>query len=329
MKGKNANMILKIDLEKAFDRLKWPFIRDTLIFFNFLDNKLILSCISTSSISILINGSSTDIFSPSREIRQGDPMSPYIFILCMERISRSIDWQVSRANWFPIKIGRSGPKLSHLFFADDLTLMTRANTKNCHTILNTLVDFNQSSGQNINFAKSKVIFSSNCKSDVISNLSSILSIQHNDNFGKYLGFPIFLKRPTHSDFQFIIDNLNFKLAGWKTNFLNIAGRTSLAKASLCSIANHVMQYISLPRKITNQINRLQRNFVWGTTNTKKKLHLVSWDTITKHKYKGGLGMHKAEVKNSAMHASLAWRLFKNHKTPWANVLISKYYTPKR
>jgi len=195
MKGKNANMILKIDLEKAFDRLKWPFIRDTLIFFNFLDNKLILSCISTSSISILINGSSTDIFSPSREIRQGDPMSPYIFILCMERISRSIDWQVSRANWFPIKIGRSGPKLSHLFFADDLNLFSRAKPESCLVINTILETFCKAFRQKLSLSNSKVIYSQNYTPDSKNECSNLLNIKANNSFGKYLGFPIFHSRP--------------------------------------------------------------------------------------------------------------------------------------
>lgn len=78
MKGKNVSMILKIDLEKAFDKIEWSFIRNTLIYFGFAHNiiNLIMSCVSTSSISILVNGDHTEFFQPSRGIRQGDPMSP-------------------------------------------------------------------------------------------------------------------------------------------------------------------------------------------------------------------------------------------------------------
>ncbi|KAG5531068.1 hypothetical protein RHGRI_025879 [Rhododendron griersonianum] len=92
MKGSKGNMLIKLDLEKAYDRLEWGFIRQVLHFFNFppLWINLIMSIISLSSMSILFNGSATDTFSPSRGIRQGDPLSPYIFILCVEYLSIQI-----------------------------------------------------------------------------------------------------------------------------------------------------------------------------------------------------------------------------------------------
>jgi len=128
MKGKKANLILKIDLEKASDKIEWSFIRETLIYFRFPRNiiNLIMSCVTTSKISILINGNKTEYFEPSRGIRQGDPLSPYLFILCMEILSRKIDQEVQLKNWSPIKISHKGPLISHLFFANDLVLMSRA-----------------------------------------------------------------------------------------------------------------------------------------------------------------------------------------------------------
>lgn len=100
MKGKKANMILKIDLEKVFDRIKWSFIKQALHFFNIPNNmiKLIMSCISTSSIYILINGGRTNFFRPSRGIRQGDPLFSYLFIMCMELLFRKTDHEVDILN---------------------------------------------------------------------------------------------------------------------------------------------------------------------------------------------------------------------------------------
>ena len=84
-KGKCGYMALKIDLEKAYDKLEWGFIRSMLIRYNFPDNliEIIMSCISSVLTLLLFNGGSLEPFKPSRGIRQGDPLSPYIFILCM------------------------------------------------------------------------------------------------------------------------------------------------------------------------------------------------------------------------------------------------------
>lgn len=94
-------MAFKIDLSKAFDSLEWGFIHDTLVHFQFPQKmiKLILSCITTSQISVLWNGEITTAFTPSRGIRQGDPLSPYIFVPCMERLSELINQRVHEGSW--------------------------------------------------------------------------------------------------------------------------------------------------------------------------------------------------------------------------------------
>ncbi|KAK4724051.1 hypothetical protein R3W88_026830 [Solanum pinnatisectum] len=72
-----------------------------------------------------------------------------------------------------------------------------------------------------------------------------------------------------------------KLSGWKTKLLNMTGRTVLTKSTLSSIPSHVMQYINIPVGVLNKINKIQRDFIWGTTAEKRKMHLVGWNTITK------------------------------------------------
>lgn len=100
MKGSKGNIIIKLDLEKAFDCLEWSFIYRTLVYFKFPPKitNLIMNCITTSNIAILINGTSTNYFKPTRGIRQGDLFSPFIFVLCIEMLSRYINHQVDCAN---------------------------------------------------------------------------------------------------------------------------------------------------------------------------------------------------------------------------------------
>ena len=100
-KGRNGYMAIKLDLEKAYDKLEWSFIRKMLIRFNFLENliELIMSCISSVSTSLLFNGGCMDSFWPSRGIRQGDPLSLYLFIMCMEFLGQLIDEKCSEHLW--------------------------------------------------------------------------------------------------------------------------------------------------------------------------------------------------------------------------------------
>ena len=156
-RGSKGTMAIKIDLEKAYDKLEWSFIREMLINYNFPLNliELIMSCVSTVSSSILFNRGCPDPFTPSRGIRQGDPLSPYLFILCMEYLGHLIDEKCTSKDWNPVKASRSGPALSHLFFADDLVFFAIADVDNCHTIMYVLQAFCFKSGLRVSNTKSE------------------------------------------------------------------------------------------------------------------------------------------------------------------------------
>lgn len=119
-------MILKLDLEKAYDRLEWNFIFDSLILLNIPDHLcfIIFHCISSVSVSINWNGGKTSAFETSRGLRQGGPISPYLFILALERLGHKIIDLVNKGSWSPFKFGRGeGLRHSHVCFADDLLLV--------------------------------------------------------------------------------------------------------------------------------------------------------------------------------------------------------------
>lgn len=102
-KKKKGEVAYKIDLEKAYDHVDWAFLRGTLSDFGFppLITNLIMSCVTTSSLSILWNGKRLPTFSPTRGPRQGDPLSPYLFVMCMEKLSLAIQSEVTKGNGSP------------------------------------------------------------------------------------------------------------------------------------------------------------------------------------------------------------------------------------
>ncbi|OIT00921.1 putative ribonuclease h protein, partial [Nicotiana attenuata] len=108
--------------------------------------------------------------------------------------------------------------------------------------------------------------------------------------------------------------------------LTMAGRATLIKSTLNNLPNHIMQYIHIPASIIKKMDKYQRNFLWGTTTTRKKLHLFKWRTVTQPIEMGGLGIQTLQQKNAALLGSLAWRAFHSHQILWAKVLINKYST---
>ena len=204
-KGRRGYMALKIDLEKAYDKLEWSFIKDMLIRF-YLPRKLIdliMSCISSVSTSLLFNGGALEPFLPTRGIRQGDPLSPYIFIMCMDYLGKLIQERCEDKSWIPVKASRRGPAFLHLFFANDLVLFAKANMENCLVIREVLDEFCSLSRQTISEAKSRVFFSPNVDQSDREALSDILGFQSTTNLGKYLGFPIKHRGASNKDFKFI------------------------------------------------------------------------------------------------------------------------------
>lgn len=120
-------LAIKVDLEKAYDRLSWEFINETLCEARTPPDliQVIMDCIMSASMRVLWNGETTDAFTPLKGIRQSDPLSPYLFMLCIERLSHGILNAVDVGKWWPITLARNGIPLSHLFFTDDLLYLLK------------------------------------------------------------------------------------------------------------------------------------------------------------------------------------------------------------
>lgn len=120
-----------------------------------------MSCVSSSSILVLFNGGALDPFLSTMGIRQGDPLSPYLFILCMEILGAFITEKCEAKLWDPISASRGGATFSHLFFAEDLVLFAKADVKNYRAARDVLDTFCELSGQKVSAKKSHVFFCPN------------------------------------------------------------------------------------------------------------------------------------------------------------------------
>ena len=264
-KGKEGYMAIKVDLEKAYDRLEWCFIHKVLQAFQFPQNivKVIMSCVTSTKISILFNGEALELFNPSRGIRQGDPLSSYLFILCMEYLGHLIDKKCMEGVCKPLKASRDNIGISHLFFADDLILFAKVDEDSCETISKVLDEFCEESGQKVSVDKSRIYFSPNVQVELRREICSRLGIQATANIGNYLGFPIKHKGVPRNRMNFIVERVMNKLAGWKARFLSFAGRSVLVKSVMSSIPNYVMQAASLLAHLCEKLDKINQDFLWG------------------------------------------------------------------
>uniref|UniRef100_A0A803QHY3 Reverse transcriptase domain-containing protein n=1 Tax=Cannabis sativa TaxID=3483 RepID=A0A803QHY3_CANSA len=220
---------LKLDMEKAFDRVEWDFIR---VFLSHLccPNKfvsLILKCISTVTLKLCINNHLSPPFQPSRGIRQGDPLSPYLFLLVAEILSTVIHLKSLDHQFNGISIYRSTPSISHLLFADDSMLFTHVNNVNNNAIKDILATYNKATGQTVNFAKSSILFSPNTSSNDEQNFLTSLQMSDKPLIDKHLGVPQCLSRSKKSSFLFLLQKASSKLSPWNQHLFSKDG--SLAR----------------------------------------------------------------------------------------------------
>ena len=137
---------------------------------------LTMICVKTVTYSVLVNGEPRGLIHPSRGIRQGDPLSPSLFLLCIEGLNGLIKNAELKGDIHGFSLCRRGPKLTHLLFADDSLLFCRATVEECANVLNILEAYERASGQKVNRDKTALFFSRSTLEDVNSSIKHILGV---------------------------------------------------------------------------------------------------------------------------------------------------------
>ncbi|XP_026434569.1 uncharacterized protein LOC113332110 [Papaver somniferum] len=320
-------MAIKLDLSKAFDRLEWTFIVSVFKCLGFSEDwcQMIYQCISIVSYSVLVNGSPGEWFFLSRDIRQGDCLSPYIFIICMEVLSQLII-KAEHDNLIQgFKFSNDRPTISHLFFADDCMLFSKASLTYARNLMKIIDVFAKASGKAINYDKSSFITSSKTHHKHIKLLAKTLKSKFLSNSEKYLGTPLFINRNKSKSFQFVIENFNSRLSSCKRTNLNIAGTNVVTKHVLSSLVVYQMSCFPLPKKITSKIDSIQRRFWWSKKDPRHAAYFRSWGDIGKSKNCGGLGIRNTYATNRVLISKLGWRLLQNLEHLVSIFLKDKYF----
>jgi hypothetical protein len=225
----------------------------------------------------------------------------------MERLGAMISKCVSDGIWEPMQISKDGTKLSHLFFADDVLLFTKANVTQARVIKEVLDNFCSLSGLKVSFEKSKFCTSAGVCRQLRRRISDSSQIQATDRFEKYLGFKMFYGRVRKQDFSAIYDRVSSKLSSWKSRLLNKPGRVVLANSVISSLPTYHMQITWLPQSMCDDLDKTVRRFIWKGTGD-SGMHLVGWNKITQPRRFGGLGVRIARLQNVSLLGKLVWEI---------------------
>ncbi|XP_021769724.1 uncharacterized protein LOC110733966 [Chenopodium quinoa] len=317
--------MIKIDLKKAYDSVEWGFLESAMVELSFPGQFIawVMGCVSSVPYSIMINGAPTAPFSAKKGLRQGDPMSPFPFAIGMEYLSRcfsklhlNLDF-----NYHP-RCERLA--LTHLMFADDLLMFSRADAGFVSHFFQAFTKFSEASGLSANLDKSEVYFWG-LSIDEQATLRALIGVAPGSIPFRYLGVPLSSKKLTIAQCKPLIDKVTVLINGWTARNLTYAGRLQLIRSVLFGVQTYWAQIFVLPKKVLKEIEARFRVFLWtGKCNPSKKA-LVSWFQVCLPKVSEGWNLISLYEWNLAAITKLLWDLAHKIDSLWASETVQHLF----
>ncbi|KAL0865946.1 hypothetical protein Bca101_045064 [Brassica carinata] len=313
---------MKIDISKAFDSVQWPFLLTALEALGFPAKYIhwIRLCVSTASFSVQVNGELAGYFNSSRGLRQGCALSPSLFVICMNVLSKLLDKAASeRLIGYHPKC--KNVSLTHLCFADDIMVFTDGQKKSVEGVLLVFEKFAKFSGLKISLEKSTLYMAGITQEDQNAILMNF-PFAAGQLPVRYLGLPLLTRKMTVADYMPLMEKVRKRMCNWNGRFLSYAGRLQLINSVIMSLTNFWLTAFRMPKKCLGEIERMCAAFLWSGPDMSTTKAKVSWLEVCKKKAEGGLGVRSLNEVNEVSCLKLTWRILSGQNSLWVKWIQS-------
>ncbi|XP_038984386.1 uncharacterized protein LOC120111407 [Phoenix dactylifera] len=293
-------MGVKLDMERAYDRVRWDFLQQSLQEFGFHEIWIswVMGCVRAPSFAILVN----------------------------DALSRSLRRAVATQELEVYRPAVGASPISHLLFADDCLLLARSSRQVAQAIGQILQDYCAASGQRVNLTKSAIIFSPKTKVEVRRSILESLGVGEQEGTMTYLGVPLSGHRLRSRDCTSMELSIRRRLEGWQMLTLSMMGRITLVRLVLTSIPIFLLSNAIIPVRVLRSFEQLFRKFIWGRSSGRGGVHLLAWDVVCQPTSHGGLGVQSLVARRKALVARHAARFVLEPESMWSSLMRAKYGT---
>ncbi|XP_029145698.1 uncharacterized protein [Arachis hypogaea] len=324
--GADHEMAIKLDMSKAYDRVEWHFLWYIMKKLG-IDAKWInwtKELVTTVSYSVVVEGKPFGYFRPNRGIRQGDPLSPYLFF-CAEGLSFLLHKAEQNILIQEVQVNRRCQTVNHLLFADDSILFCKGSPNTSQNILEFLEIYKGFSGQKVNLNKSAIFFSHNTPQNTRLAIAQTLNIEHIGAQDKYLGLPSIVQKSKKATFEAIKDKVQKRIMGWKRSLLSSGSKHTVLRAVGEAIPIYTLSCFKLPDTLLTEIHSMLSQFWWGQKGAERRMVWIKWNTMTRPKKDGELGIKDLRAQNLALLGKQCWRLIKYPNSSLSRMFKAKYF----
>ncbi|KAJ4771274.1 RNA-directed DNA polymerase (reverse transcriptase)-related family protein [Rhynchospora pubera] len=321
-KCKEPAFLLKLDFFKAFDTVNWVFLLNVLKTFGLPQRFIcwIEMLLNTATSAVLINNQVGPTFRHAQGLRQGDPISPFLFIMVADVLTKMCETIGTSSN---VTISSKLRSPFHILqYADDTIIFSSTKGNTVRALKMALTLFSLCSGLNLNLHKSTFV-PLNLTAQQTQQVQQIIGCGFSPLPLPYLGLPLTASRPPRDVFLHLIEKVESKLAGWKNKLLSRAGRLTLVCSVLSSIPIFFMSVFKLPSWVIKSLDKLRRSFLWGRSGSSNRgFSLLAWDRVCLPKKLGGFGVLNLKVLNMSLLLRWLWRIFDRPSSQWSTIAKS-------